>query len=124
MEVVKMTSNTPEAPGIGLTHSFKDDDIQYWIYELWMTEAKKKKVEEDAARCGIDPERYLTKLLECALDDEEKVGEANKSAHAGTDRGICLVRYYPVLKGENEAQALERAKAEETKGRRREWGST
>ena len=124
MEVVKMTSNTPEAPSKGLTHSFKDDDIQYWIYELWMTEAKKKKVEEDAARFGMTPEQYLTKLLEHALDDEEKAGEANKPAQASTDRGICLVRYYPVLKGETEAQALERAKAEETKGRRREWAST
>ena len=78
MEVMEMTSNTPEAPGKGLTLSFKDDDIQYWIYEFWMTESKKKKVEEDAARFGIDPEQYLTKLLECALDDEEKVGEIHK----------------------------------------------
>ena len=106
MEVVKMTSNTPEAPSKGLTHSFKDDDIQYWIYELWMTEAKKKKVEVDAARFGMTPEQYLTKLLEHALDDEEKAGEANKSSQAGTDRGICLVRYYPVLKGETEAPGL------------------
>ncbi len=124
MEVVEMTSNTPEAPSKGLTLSFKDDDIQYWIYEFWMTEAKKKKVEEDAARFGIDPEQYLTKLLECALDDEEKVGEIHKPTHDGKDRGVCLVRYYSVLKGETEAQALERAKAEETEGRCREWVST
>ena len=124
MEVVDMTRNTQETMANKLTPSYTDDNVQYWIYEIWMTDAKKKKVEEDAARCGIDPEQYLTKLLECALDDEEKVGEANKPEQGGTDRGICLVRYYPVLKGENEAQALERAKAEETKGRRREWGST
>ena len=119
-----MTRNTQETLAKELTPSFTDDDIQYWIYEFWMTEAKKKKVEEDAARFGMTPEQYLTKLLEHALDDEEKAGEANKPAQASTDRGICLVRYYPVLKGETEAQALERAKAEETKGRRREWAST
>ena len=119
-----MTRDTLETLAKELTPSFTDDDIQYWIYEIWMAEAKKNKVEKDAARFGMTPEQYLTKLLECALDEEKKVGEANKPAQADTDRGICLVRYYPVLKGENEAQALERAKAEETKGRRREWGST
>lgn len=119
-----MTRNTQETLAKELTPSFTDDDIQYWIYEFWMTEAKKKKVEEDAARFGMTPEQYLTKLLERALDDEEKAGETHKPTKAGTDRGICLVRYYPVLKGETEAQALERAKAEETKGRRREWAST
>ncbi|MBQ9348584.1 MAG: transposase domain-containing protein, partial [Oscillibacter sp.] len=87
-------------------------------------ELKKKKVEEDAARFGIDPEQYLTKLLERSLDDEEKAGDAHKSSRVDTDRGICLVRYYPVLKGETETEALKRAKAEETKGRRREWVST
>ena len=124
MEVVDMTRNTLGTMANKLTHSFTEDDIQYWIYEIWMTEAKKNKVEKDAARFGMTPEQYLTKLLEHALDDEEKACEANKPAQAGADPGICLVRYYPVLKGETEAQALERAKAEETKGRRREWAST
>ena len=123
MEVVDMTRNTQETMANKLTPSFTDDDVQYWIYEFWMTEAKKNKVEKDAARFGMTPEQYLTKLLECALDDKEKAGEANKPAQASTDRGICLVRYYPVLKGETEAEALERAKAEETKGRCREWAS-
>ena len=93
-----MTRDTLETLAKELTPSFTDEDIQYWIYEFWMTEAKREKVEEDAVRFGIDPEQYLTKLLERALDDEEKAGEANKPAQAGTDRGICLVRYYPVLK--------------------------
>ena len=69
-----MTRNTPETVTNGALH-FEDDEVQYWIYEFWMTDAKKKKVEEDAARRGMDPEQYLTKLLECALDDEEKVEE-------------------------------------------------
>ena len=74
-----MKRNTLGAAANGTLH-IEDDDIQYWIYEFWMTEAKKKKVEEDAARFGMTPEQYLTKLLEHALDDEEKAGEANKPA--------------------------------------------
>ena len=41
MEVVDMTRNTQETMANKLTPSFTEDDIQYWIYEIWMTEAKK-----------------------------------------------------------------------------------
>ena len=119
-----MTRNMPETLAKELTASFTDDDIQYWIYEFWMTEAKRQKVEEAAVSLGITPEQYLTTILERALDDEEQMARARDTAKDDKDLGVRLVRYYPVLKGETEAAALERAKAKETKGRRREWAST
>ena len=108
-----MKRNTPETMSEEHTRSFTDDDVQYWIYEFRMTEAKRKKLEEAAANKGITPEECLIAILNCALDDAEKTNAARKDTH---ECGVRLVRYYPVLKGETEAEALERTKAQEAQG--------
>lgn len=96
-----------------------DDDtkIKYWIYELEMSE---KARQEYKATCALyemtEDELFQFIVLDAirkAKEDPEGYKQLCLAAQEESEYEIRLVRYYPVYKGETEAQAYKRKLTEE-----------
>lgn len=92
-----------------------EDDVLYWIYEIWMPDEKKKKLEVISAKLGFTPEEYLVTALRAALSAQEWLASAHTlwKEEPNKDCDIKLVRFYPVHRDETEGEALRRALREE-----------
>ena len=96
----------------------EDENIKYWIYEFEATQEKKLELERAAAKCCMTPDEFFEASIEAGLrkvkTDSEGSDRQYREQPQETERvGIRLVRFYPVFKGETEAQALKRKLAEE-----------
>ena len=99
--------------------SAEEKDIKYWMYEFEMTYVVKTKIDAYCTLYELTEDEFfeevVTNCLNMAKSDpegfKERIGDMKKDDDS--DQAIKLVRYYPVYKGETEAQALKRKKAEE-----------
>lgn len=97
----------------------EDENIKYWIYEFSMPWEKKLEFDRACTMCEMTPDEFLeaavTDALRRADSDPEGLKRDRKEIEEHPELGlqIHLVRYYPVFKGETEAQALKRKLAEE-----------
>ena len=96
----------------------EDENIKYWIYEFEATQERKLELERAAAKCCMTPDEFFEATIEARLRKAETDSEGCNSQHQehvlqAELAGIHLVRFYPVFKGETEAQALKRKLAEE-----------
>ncbi|WP_274941010.1 hypothetical protein [Chordicoccus furentiruminis] len=96
----------------------EDENIKYWIYEFEASQEKKLELERAAAKCCMTPDEFFEATIEAGLRKAETDSEGSDRQYREqpqeTERvGIRLVRFYPVFKGETEAQALKRKLAEE-----------
>ena len=91
--------------------------IKYWIYEFEMPEKTKQEYEILCAQHEMTPDEFF----QIAILNEIHSAEADQSGYhqhiIGNSKGVKsdvkLIRYYPVFKGETEAQARKRKFAEE-----------
>ena len=98
--------------------AIEDERIKYWIYEFEMPIKVRQEVEAVCALHELTPDEFFEAAvlhgIEQAKADPEgvrkKILESEKDPELGQ---IHLVRYYPVYKGETEAQAYKRKLAEE-----------
>lgn len=102
-----------------LSMFIEDENIKYWIYEFSMPWEKKLEFDRACAMCEMTPDEFLEEAVTDALrragTDPEGLKRDRKEIeeHPKSGLQIHLVRYYPVFKGETEAQALKRKLAEE-----------
>lgn len=102
-----------------LSMFIEDEHIKYWIYEFESTQEKKLELERAAAKCCMTPDEFFEAAVEAGLReadaDPDRYGQARKERirQAEHEMGIRLIRFYPVFKGETEAQALKRKLTEE-----------
>ena len=107
----------------------EDENIKYWIYEFSMPWEKKLEFDRACAMCEMTPDEFLeaavTDVLGRAKTDPEGLKRDRKEIeeHPEQELQMHLVRYYPVFKGETEAQALKRKLAEEAARKKEEEGS-
>ncbi|MBQ8306794.1 MAG: hypothetical protein IJX90_11330 [Blautia sp.] len=112
-----------------LSMFIEDENIKYWIYEFSMPWEKKLEFDRACAMCEMTPDEFLeaavTDVLGRAKTDPEGLKRDRKEIeeHPEQELQMHLVRYYPVFKGETEAQALKRKLAEEAARKKEEEGS-
>ena len=99
-----------------------DDRIKYWIYELEMSEEANRVLEGQLALCEMTLDEYACAAVQNVIADPQGARRFHEELKAHPDDGldIRLVRYYPVYKGETEAQAKRRKLAEEAEEREKE----
>lgn len=94
-----------------------DSRIKYWIYEFEMSEKARQEFDAVCALHELTPDEFMeTALLDAihrAKTDPEGYRKSCMEAQQAAGDDIRLVRYYPVYKGETEAQAYRRKLAEE-----------
>ena len=93
----------------------EDKRIKYWIYEFDMSDEKQMEIEAVCTACELTFSEFVETALEDAIqrakiDPDNLRKDIEESAQ---DSEIKLVRYYPVYKGETEAQALKRTLLQE-----------
>lgn len=118
-DVVCMAREYYERLTQDLSMFIEDENIKYWIYEFEATQEKKLELERAAAKCCMTPDEFFEATIEARLRKAETDSEGCNSQHQehvlqAEPAGIHLVRFYPVFKGETEAQALKRKLAEES----------
>ncbi len=99
-----------------------DDRVKYWIYELEMSEETNRVLEEQLALCEMTLDEFACAAVQNVIADPQGAKQLHEELKTHPEDGldIRLVRYYPVYKGETEAQAKRRKLAEETAGKGRE----
>ena len=102
----------------------KEDDnrIKYWIYEFDMPEEKKKEIKEFCALHELTIDEFAEAAAKHFIEREKSDPEGLRKdiEEMEKDSEICLIRCYPVYKGETEAQALKRTLAEEAEEKLKE----
>ena len=95
----------------------EDANIKYWIYEFEMPEKTRQELESICALHELTTDEFFQAAVLDAIRKAEADPEGYKQscieAQEPTESVIRLVRYYPVYKGETEAQAYKRKLAEE-----------
>ena len=102
----------------GLDALHEDEKIKYWIYEFEMPLKVRQEFEAVCTLHELTPDEFfqaaILRAIKQAKDDPEaerkKILENEKDPELAQ---VHLVRYYPVYKGETEAQAYKRKLAEE-----------
>lgn len=99
-----------------------DDRIKYWIYELEMSEEANRMLEKQLALCEMTLDEYACAAVQSVIADPQGARRFHEELKTHPEDGldIRLIRYYPVYKGETEAQAKRRKIAEETAGKGKE----
>lgn len=94
-------------------------EIDYWIYEFQMPDEEKKRLLDMAASLGMTSDEFIQASFRYAMDhpDESEKEAKFQQIQQANALGICLVRMYPVYRGETEAQAYRRSKEEERQRR-------
>ncbi|MBE6909221.1 MAG: hypothetical protein E7474_06580 [Ruminococcaceae bacterium] len=93
-----------------------EERIKYWVYEIEMAEALHIELERQLALFKMTPDEYFAAAIRNMLDDPDgtkRMIEAMKACPEDRQE-IRLIRYYPVLTDETEAQAKCRKLAEES----------
>ena len=93
----------------------EDKRIKYWIYEFDMSEEKKMEIDAVCTACELTLDEFMEAAVENAIQ-RAKIDPDNLRKdieESEKDSEIKLVRYYPVYKGETEAQARKRTLLEE-----------
>lgn len=94
-----------------------DSKIKYWIYEFEMSEKTRQGFEAVCALHELTPDEFMEAALRNAIHraktDPEGYRKSCMEIQQSANDDIRLVRYYPVYKGETEAQAYKRKLAEE-----------
>ena len=95
----------------------EDANIKYWIYEFEMPEKTRQEFEAICALHELTTDEFFQAAVLDAIRKAEADPEGYKQscmeAQESAESDIRLVRYYPVYKGETEAQAYKRKLAEE-----------
>lgn len=93
----------------------EDEKIKYWIYELEMSDAANRILEEKLARCEMTLDEYACTALQYMIDHPEELKRLKEEldSHPNESPDVRVIRYYPVFKSETEAQARRRKLAEE-----------
>ena len=94
-----------------------DGRIKYWMYEIEMPDEMNRLLEEQLTLREMTLDEFACATLQHVIDHpaEAKRFHEEYNAHPVEQIDIRLVRYYPVYKGETEAQARRRKLAEEAK---------
>ena len=101
-----------------------DDDakIKYWIYEFEMSEKARQAFEAACASYEMTEDEFFQFIISDAIrraeEDPEGYKQQCREALEESEYEVRLVRYYPVYKGETEAQAYKRKLAEESAEKR------
>ena len=93
----------------------EDKRIKYWIYEFDMSEEKKMEIDAVCTACELTLDEFMEAAVENAIQ-RAKIDPDNLRKdieESEKDSEIRLIRYYPVYKGETEAQARKRTLLEE-----------
>ena len=100
-----------------------DERIKYWIYEFEMSEKTRQELKAVCAAHELTPDEFFEAAVRDSISkaktDPEGFKQSCIEAQRLPDSDIRLVRYYPVYKGESEAQALKRKLAEEAAGKQK-----
>lgn len=129
-DVVCMAREYYERLTQDLSMFIEDENIKYWIYEFETTQEKKQELERAAAKCCMTPDEFFEAAVENGLREADAdpnryvKGRKERVQQTEHDKGIRLVRFYPVFRDETEAQALKRKLAEETAEKIKESNST
>ena len=95
----------------------EDENVKYWIYEFEMPEKTRQEFEAICALHELTTDEFFQAAVSDAIRKAEADPEGYKKscieAQELTESDIRLVRFYPVYKGETEAQAYKRKLAEE-----------
>ena len=96
----------------------RDDNlIKYWIYEFEMSEKTRQELEAVCTLHELTPDEFMGIALRDGIHraktDPEGFRKSRMEIQQASDDDIRLVRYYPVYKGETEAQAYKRKLKEE-----------
>lgn len=101
-----------EGPG----DSCRDGDIRYWNYEFEMPQEAKDNLEKIAADNEMTTDEFFEAVILSAIQHPAETAEIvqrEQNQYSDEELEICLVRQYPVHKGETRAQARKRAIAKE-----------
>ena len=94
-----------------------DPGIKYWIYEFEMSEKTRQEFDAVCALHELTPDEFMEAALRDGIrrakTDPESYRKSCMEIQQKAHDDIRLVRYYPVYKGETEAQAYRRKLAEE-----------
>ena len=95
----------------------EDENIKYWIYEFVMPEKTRQVFEAICTLHELTTDEFfqaaVLESIRKAEADPEGYRRSCMEAQESTESNIKLVRFYPVYKGETEAQAYKRKLAEE-----------
>ena len=97
----------------------EDENVKYWVYEFSMSWEMKLEFDRACTMCEMTPDEFVeaavTDVLRRVETDPEGLKRDRKEIEEHPEQGLQmhLVRYYPVFKGDTEAQALKRILAEE-----------
>lgn len=100
----------------GLGDSCGDGDIRYWNYEFVMPQETKDDLEKIAADNEMTTDEFFEAVILSAIQHPAETAEIvqrEQNQYSDEEPEICLVRQYPVHKGETRAQARKRAIAKE-----------
>lgn len=92
-----------------------DDRIKYWIYEIEMSDEANQSLKKQLELCEMTLDEYAEAVLRRMIDNPEETWRIHEEMGTSVDEPseIRLIRFYPVYKGETEAQAKRRKLAEE-----------
>ena len=95
----------------------EDENIKYWIYEFEMSEKMRQELEAVCALRELTPDEFMEAALRDGMHraktDPKGFRKSCIEIQQAGDDDIRLVRFYPVYKGETEAQAYKRKLTEE-----------
>lgn len=102
----------------GMMPTDQEREIDYWNYEFQMPDEDKKRLLDMATSLGMTSDEFIQASFRYAIDhpDESEKEAKLQQIQKANALGICLVRMYPVYRGETEAQAYRRAVREGIQG--------